>query len=171
MSCSTFKSNKKVGSLIQTFLPYPNFASSAKSLDLKRLSNQRNEALIILKSLCGATRSWKNPNAWKNHPAVLMWKGHQFALYLYGMAICYEWQQRTGKPEFVAAQLTGAYRAGAYGPHDVVESFGYPPWVGNEAFHASHRSNLLRKDPVWYSRFDWKESNNLPYIWPSGVMV
>lgn len=33
-------------------------------------------------------------------------------------------------------------------------------------FHASHRSNLLRKDPVWYSQFNWTEPNNLPYVWP-----
>jgi hypothetical protein len=41
-----------------------------------------------------------------------------------------------------------------------------PPWLGNESFHASHRSNLLRKNPAWYSKFGWSESDNLEYVWP-----
>jgi hypothetical protein len=43
----------------------------------------------------------------------------------------------------------------------------YPPWLGNESFHASHRSNLLRKDFDYYSQFKWTEPTTLPYIWPS----
>jgi len=31
--------------------------------------------------------------------------------------------------------------------------------------HASHRSNLLRKNFEFYSKFGWKEPDNLPYIW------
>lgn len=42
----------------------------------------------------------------------------------------------------------------------------FPKWLGNDKFHASHRSNLLRKKPEYYSSFGWKESDNLPYIWP-----
>jgi hypothetical protein len=42
-----------------------------------------------------------------------------------------------------------------------------PPWLGLEIYHASHRSNLLRKDPVWYGKFGWIESPDLPYYWPS----
>jgi len=44
-----------------------------------------------------------------------------------------------------------------------------PPWVGDEQFHASHRSNLLRKDRQWYGQFEWKESDDLPYVWPKGL--
>jgi hypothetical protein len=43
----------------------------------------------------------------------------------------------------------------------------YPFWLGNEKFHASHRSNLLRKDFKFYSQYGWQEENNLPYIWPT----
>jgi len=42
-----------------------------------------------------------------------------------------------------------------------------PSWFGNEAFHASHRSNLLRKSYDWYFRWGWRESIDLPYIWPA----
>lgn len=41
-----------------------------------------------------------------------------------------------------------------------------PPWLGDPAFHASHRSNLLRKDPVHYGQFGWTEGPDLPYVWP-----
>ncbi|HEY5312264.1 MAG TPA: hypothetical protein VIK18_07080, partial [Pirellulales bacterium] len=41
-----------------------------------------------------------------------------------------------------------------------------PPWLGSRKFHASHRSNLLRKKPAWYAQFGWKEPDNLPYVWP-----
>jgi hypothetical protein len=43
----------------------------------------------------------------------------------------------------------------------------FPSWLGNEEFHAAHRSNLLRKDPVYYGKFGWKESTELPYVWLS----
>src|SRR3546814_11842397 len=43
-----------------------------------------------------------------------------------------------------------------------------PPWLGNAAFHASHRSNLLRKDPGFYGRYGWPEPPDLPYVWHAG---
>lgn len=42
-----------------------------------------------------------------------------------------------------------------------------PAWFGNQAFHDSHKSNLLRKSPLWYSQFNWNVPNDLDYIWPS----
>ena len=42
-----------------------------------------------------------------------------------------------------------------------------PYWLGNSDFHASHRSNLLRKDPEHYAQFGWTESDDLPYVWGS----
>lgn len=42
----------------------------------------------------------------------------------------------------------------------------YPNWLGNEEFHASHRSNLLTKDFAFYSRYKWTEKLGMPYIWP-----
>ena len=45
------------------------------------------------------------------------------------------------------------------------DAYTYPSWL-TEKFCASHRSNLLRKNPEFYSQYEWKEPNNLPYIWP-----
>ena len=41
-----------------------------------------------------------------------------------------------------------------------------PLWLGHSELHASHRSNLLRKDKSFYSQYNWNESADLPYVWP-----
>jgi hypothetical protein len=41
----------------------------------------------------------------------------------------------------------------------------YPPWLGNDSLHASHRSNLLLKDYNYYSQFNWKEKPGSSYVW------
>ena len=137
---------------MQTFLPYPNFAESARVLDYRRLEKQRVEAKQIYLALT-------QPNyGWKNHPAVRMWKGHERNLIEYGFVICDEWQRRgyqdTLKQFFMDHSLD--YRTPPI----------YPLWLGNSDFHLSHQSNLLRKDPKFYGPKFPGVPNNLPYIWP-----
>ncbi|UOF78070.1 hypothetical protein [Caudoviricetes sp.] len=137
---------------MQTFLPYPEFEKSARVLDNRRLGKQRVECLQILRALY-------DPNyGWQNHPAVIMWIGCSNALCNYGQTMCLEWKRR-GFKDTVLEKLIMLRPPNQFdGP--------YPKWLGDEAFHASHRSNLLRKDPAHYSQFGWTEPNNLPYIWP-----
>jgi hypothetical protein len=40
--------------------------------------------------------------------------------------------------------------------------------VGDEEFHRSHRSNLLRKDPEFYAEVADDVPPDLPYVWPPG---
>jgi hypothetical protein len=135
---------------MQTFLPLSDFAATARILDDARLGKQRVEAYQIIRTLDGVTRGWRN------HPAVRMWRGFEPALLAYGMAICDEWDRR-GYPDTVREKLAVHRRRGRVR---------MPAWLGDEAFHASHRSNLLRKDPDWYGRFGWTEPPDLPYVWP-----
>jgi len=72
---------------IQTFLPLEDFAASARVLDSKRLGKQRLETLQILKALADPSYGWQN------HPAVLMWRGHERQLILYGNHITTEWKR------------------------------------------------------------------------------
>lgn len=138
---------------MQTFLPYSDFTQSAKCLDNKRLGKQRVEAWQILNTLLG------HSNGWKNHPCVKMWQGYEYELALYGIAICYEWRLKGFKDSMLDKfKIVLAYKE--------VKDRVIPKWLGNEEFHASHRSNLLRKDEKWYGQFGWKEPNNLPYVWP-----
>ncbi|MBF0481604.1 MAG: hypothetical protein HQK81_01365 [Desulfovibrionaceae bacterium] len=134
---------------MQTFLPYPDFYSSAACLDYRRLGKQRLEAKNILKILAGETSS----KAWRNHPAVLMWRGGEDALREYYNACLAEWISRGYRNTMLPERLPAARPP-------------KPWWFGLERFHAAHRANLLRKDPTYYGQFGWKEDPAMEYWWP-----
>ena len=136
---------------MQTFLPYPNFSDCAAVLDTARLGKQRVETLQILKALTTPAYGWQN------HPAVKMWRGHVASLVVYGLAICDEWKRR-------GFNDTCAEKIAAHMPDDA--GFSHPKWLGNAEFHASHRSNLLRKEPEHYRQFNWIDGPDKPYVWP-----
>jgi hypothetical protein len=131
---------------MQTFLPYPDIKQSVECLDNKRLGKQRVEAFQIFKALTISDYGWKN------HPATLMWKGYEPALLYYVDCCIIEWIRRG----FNNTMKRSSQKA-------IV----YPKWFGDNRFHSSHRSNLLRKDKEYYSRFNWKESPNMDYFWPT----
>jgi hypothetical protein len=72
---------------MQTFLPYPDFRSTAHVLDWRRLCKQRSEGKTILNTLL-------NDGGWRHHPAVKMWRGFEDALRLYTNVIITEWVDR-----------------------------------------------------------------------------
>lgn len=148
---------------MQTFLPYSNFAQCARCLDYKRLGKQRVEAYQILRILLGLGKKNKNGKiAWENHPAVKMWKEHEFLLIAYILTICSEWKKRGYKDTIIekSLKLANDFR----NKNDYVCK--QPSWYFDEKFHASHRSNLLRKNKEYYSQFGWTEPDNLEYVWP-----
>ena len=135
---------------MQTFLPYSDFAESAKCLDRKRLGKQRVECLQILKALT------EPGYGWQHHPAVAMWRGHEHCLADYGIAICHAWR-RLGYADTCTVKIM---------LHQDVNA-PPPSWLGDERLHASHRAALLSKDPSHYSQFNWKEEPRLDYFWPT----
>ena len=130
---------------MQTFLPYSDFQKSAKVLDYRRLGKQRVEALQILKALQVENYGWRN------HPIVKMWKGYESALIDYKNCMIEEWINR-GYNNNMGMETNIGTRV-------------YPHWLGNEQLHASHRSNLLKKDYDYYSQFNWQEEPGRDYIW------
>lgn len=136
---------------MQTFLPLPSFSESASVLDWRRLGKQRVEAKQILQILLNETPS----KGWRRHPAVLMWRGYEPALVEYSVSICEEWIKRcyvdSLLPYFVRRRQLSAFRL--------------PPFVHNPSFHLSHRSNLVRKDPVFYGPLWPGVPSDLPYMW------
>lgn len=138
---------------MQTFLPKASFVMSAKTLDYRRLGKQRVEVLQILNVLFGKKKGWSS------HPAVKMWKGSEKLLIQYGLAICQEWIDR-GYKDTCYQKIESFKELLRKGVHD-----NWPKFLGNEAFHRSHVSNLLRKDPEYYGRFFTGVPNNLEYIW------
>jgi hypothetical protein len=132
---------------MQTFLPLPDLLESVRVLDDKRLGKQRVEAMQILNALQGRSMGWRH------HPAVKMWRGHEQALAVYHNMCIREWIDRGFRNNMPLLEEVGLPAL--------------PPWFGMPEFHASHRSNLLRKDPDHYGWFGWSEPRNLPYFWPA----
>ena len=141
---------------MQTFLPFPCFNSSVKALDNKRLGKQRVEGKQILDILENRSPS----SRWRNHPAVKMWRGYENALKFYINCCIEEWTSRTNED--------GVYFKNTMEVYAISKPIEYPWWFGKEKFHEAHRSNLLRKDYSFYSKYCWQEPTNLPYIWPEG---
>jgi hypothetical protein len=138
---------------MQTFLPFADFEKSALVLDYRRLGKQRVEAMQLIDTLLQRpTKTGKPRKGWINHPAAVMWRGYVPALQHYHNVIIQEWIDRGYNNNMQLEVIEG----------EVV----MPSWIGNEAFHASHRSNLLRKDPEFYTQWGWTESPDLEYIWP-----
>ena len=134
---------------MQTFLPYDDYKFSAQCLDNQRVGKQRVEAWQILNALGRKT------GGWINHPATVMWRGHEQALIHYGMVMCGEWEERGFEDNMFVR-----FQARFDGRFDYQQ----PWWIGYEAFHISHRSNLYRKDPIHYAEFA-QYGADLPYVW------
>ncbi|GAB3246162.1 MSMEG_6728 family protein [Micromonospora halotolerans] len=150
---------------MQTFLPYPDFLASARTLDQKRLGKQRVETIQVLR---GLTRP---DYGWRNHPAVKMWAGYEEALTRYGLDMCAVWCE-PGRADTCAATMatdlaTACGIALIRTQSELAEAGELPPWLGREDLHLSHRSSLLRKDPGHYGpQFD-DVPPDLEYVWPA----
>lgn len=132
---------------IQTFLPLPDFRETALVLDNKRLGKQRVEAYQIMKVLRGETKGWRN------HPAVLMWREYEPALYEYGRIVCGEWRNR-------------GFVDNLYDKFPV-EQIVIPAWLGDMRLHTSHQANLVRKFPEHYREHFPDVDETMPYFWVS----
>lgn len=154
---------------MQTFLPLDDFRASLRALDSRRLGKQRVECKQLLNALTGFYNPEKR--GWVNHPCTLMWKGYEVALVMYMNTAIEVWVERGYNntmeklhPMKLNPSLMAEYeniRIVDMPPQELL-----PRWFGDEAFHRSHQSNLLRKAPEWYGQFGWDVPHDLPYIWP-----
>jgi hypothetical protein len=149
--------------LIQTFLPYKSFESSARVLDDKRLGKQRVEIMQIMHALIrlqGHNDIKGGAIPWANHPATLMWKGFEHSLLRYQEAMCGEWIRRGFND--TCLEKTADLLLAQPG-FQIIDD---PRWLGLKKFHSPHRANLLRKDPDHYGKFGWSEEPAEGYFWP-----
>lgn len=121
---------------------------SIKVLDYKRLGKQRVETFQVLNILLERTPT----KGWRNHPVTRMWTGYEEALKLYQNMTIREWIDRGYKNTMQYEDVDST-------------SVVLPPWFGNDTFHKSHRSNLLRKDHEYYSQY-FDDPSDLEYYWP-----
>lgn len=132
---------------MQTFLSEPTIPACAKALDNKRLNKQILEAYQILNVLSGNSPT----GGWRNHPAVLMWKGHEHTLRTYAIAMVAEARSRGISVDKNLANI-----------NNLKSRFGNtwgrtkPEWFSNpdhDRIMTTHRANLYRKDPVYYANY------------------
>lgn len=149
---------------MQTFMTRKSFHKSMKDLDDKRLRNQFEEAMHLLRVKAGLATGYEH------HPAALMWNGYEHALDIYVHATVQERVRRWGKrfnPDNPTAvdpwvRMDEVSRAfGGYKPYE------HPPWMDDLWFLTSHRSNLIRKDAAHYAPL-WTQDvpELMPYLWP-----
>ena len=159
---------------MQTFLPYPSKRESLDALDNKRLNKQILECYQILNILTSNSKS----NAWRNHPAVLMWEGAEAELYRYAMTAVVLADMRgikTDKNKENLEKLSRSRSSLSWGDDT-------PLWAINpttiKRVNATHKANLYRKDPIFYAEFapSVTDKNNRPccdrclYYWPTHIL-
>jgi predicted DNA-binding transcriptional regulator AlpA len=137
---------------MQTFLVSHQYQKTAQSLDNKRLGKQRVEAYQILRALLG------HSNGWVNHPATKMWQGHEASLAVYGYTMCEVWKEKGFADSLQNTFDKALQTLNTKERHK-------PWWAWNDLFVLSHQSNLVRKDPLFYSLL-FDVPNNIPYVWP-----
>ena len=141
---------------MQTFLLYSDITESFRVLDNKRLGKQRVEAYQIISALTGRPKLNGKPySGWLNHPCCILWKNHVPMLKLYYNESIKEWINRGFNNTMKFEEIN--------------ESILFPDWWGDDKFHNSHKSNLLRKDPVYYSQFNWGVDPTEPYVWLDAI--
>ena len=93
-------------------------------------------------------------NGWMRHPVITQWRGYEDALRLYYDFALEEWADRGFRNiELKFIELP-----------DEIE---LPHWLGDQDFHESHQSNLLRKNFGYYHQY-FDVPTDLPYVWPMG---
>ncbi len=146
--------------MLRTWLPADTFIASATLLHDNEVYRIRQHVLFILNVLAGRHQHMRHS------PHVVMWRGAELQLVAYGTTMCREWRQR-GHDDKLEAQIYAfgeeALRIGTLTPQ---LNGNKPWWLGNEGFHLSHRSGLVKINPEYYKTL-WKDvSPDLPMVSP-----
>lgn len=139
---------------MQIFSPFCSFIDISNHLDNRRLNKQKVEIYQILNCISLGD----NAKGWKNHPAVKMARGHELFFIDYALEIA-DSCLRIGYKDTLIPKIK-AFRGVFKGEYKI------PFYWGDERFHSSHRAALLAKDYNYYSKFGWKESPIVNYVWP-----
>lgn len=143
---------------MQVFLPEYTFAESAKVLDTKRLVKQLLEGRQIMTILAEESPS----GAWRNHPAVKMFKGHERTLFAYLYAIKEEMRDRGYKWELNWNVIYDTYMRNFISAKQEA-----PKWMLNEEFKnviITHRGRLHAKAPELYPQYDMEYNIHRDYV-------
>ena len=161
-----------IGDSVQTFVTDRHHHNTARSLDRKRLVKQLLECRQIIEVINRGERTPEGKiTPWYNHPAVVMWRGHETALLSYMTAIKAEMQHRGYAWQNNWDAILGAMTELA--DKDMIGS-GNPDWIVDTDVYdnviATHRASLYRKDSEYYA--EWCDEHgdvcctSCNYYWP-----
>lgn len=148
-----------------TFMPMINYREALRSLDDARLDKQILEVEQIVNAIMDPE------DGYRNHPCTRMWSPYVLNLLTYGIYAVGVWAERQRKnpmerdSRMYSRQVAIANHMGSM---RAAKSHQIPMWVGDIDFHESHRSNLIRKDPIHYNSWPCTPIN-MPYLWPHVV--
>lgn len=149
---------------MQTFLPYPDPAETARCLRTDDLLEQINDVLTIL-GVLHETES----TGWALHPVVKMWAGYDVHLGNYGLVLIEEATHRTGLSASVIGDIAQKgdkiawhLECATSGEYTLVS----PRWMTSPDLHEAHRSELLRRDPMYYRSFFPTTPMDVNQYWP-----
>lgn len=143
---------------MQVFLSEYTFPESAKVLDTKRLVKQLLEGRQIMTILANESPS----GAWKNHPAVKMFRGHERTLFAYLYAIKEEMRERGYKWENNWDVIYDTYMR-----NFISQKQEAPKWMLNDEFNRvviTHRGRLHAKAPDLYPQYESEYNIHRDYV-------
>lgn len=142
---------------MQVFLSEYTFPEAALVLDTKRLVKQLLEGRQIMTILAGESPS----GAWKNHPAVKMFRGNEDSLYRYLMAIREEMKHRGYKWEKNWQVIEETFDRNF--DHNDID----PEWMTSDEFDKvviTHRGRLYAKAPELYPQYETEYNIHRDYV-------
>ena len=146
---------------MQILLPYPDYEQTANALTPSIL---RHQVMDIITTLSVIHETARNLPMYEGHPSVMAWEGYAPQLAHFGL-VCVEALQ-------VRSLQAAKYRESLDWHLDTATSGEYsmdkPAWFGSPKLHRSHKSVLIRIDPLKYRRIWPSVPANLPEVFPYG---
>jgi len=153
--------------MIQTWLPLPDFAESARTLTDGHLQDQRLHVLELLEFYHSVEES-QLPEEYEPHrlltneaPIIRMWKGYVPQLAEYGLECCEEWGVRKAMLDPLYEHISFHLECAIGEEVDLTK----PNWFGDVDFHLSHQAALLKKNRQHYQRYFMADGDRA-VVWP-----
>jgi hypothetical protein len=148
---------------MRCYFPFADFTRCAECFDNRRLTKQKHAVMEIIYMLKGQRHPSRGDRFFYNSPARKVWQHYPRTLCEYGLAMCAEWERRTGKscPVKPRIQEYLRYVRNEMSSHE-------PTWVDNLQMHKSHRAILARLEPEHYAKFGWESTpdDEKVFYWP-----
>lgn len=153
---------------MKILLPYPNFSLSAKVMHTADLFDTLHDIETAL-SVLHQTDEAAADTLWEDS-CIQAWRGHEAQLAEYGLTILDEARTRVYTLETVCKEcffeMKGHQESLTH--HQLAAESGglaHPDWMGNTNLHTSHKSELLRSHPDFYSKLFEFVRADIPVQW------